>query len=127
MITVKNDDTKETIYDDMKRFWRRSTITIAAPNLSKLINENLPDNTINIAEDFDEEGFEVRHQLKIENDKIQISLKYFVETPATKEEIEEEIKIDAKQKIETLKMNLNLLCDKYNISMDDLMEMVSKK
>lgn len=124
MITAKYKDQIIEIDEKKKYGTRHLTLTIPVPNFEEIVNRNFPPNTISPIHCSNEECDQF---IKVENDKIIVELTYLYETPATSEDIEKEVRKCAQERIQNAKENLKMLCDKYDISMEQLLEMIKDK
>lgn len=111
------------LVDRKKYLWR--TVNIELPiSLKEIINENIPED--DRIEDLNPQD-EWARVVEVHSDKITLELGYAYSTKASKRDIENRAKEQAQEQINTLKENLDALCDKYEISMDELMNFISQE
>lgn len=117
MIEHSHEDVVNSFEDGMKHCYRKVKLIIPIPTLKDIVNEGLPEGTID-AEDFAGRQSNVR----VFDDHIEMDVDYWYSTAALSEERLQFTKEIAKEKIRIVQQTLQMLCDNMDITMDDLQE-----
>lgn len=114
---------KDEIHDfeqGYKSCGRTVSITLPLP-VKEIVNKGLYPNTIEPESVNEAEHFE--REVEVFDDKIVVNLYYFYREKASEEEIKAQALLKSREMINNLRENLKLLCDKFEVSMDELMEL----